>query len=101
MTTSRVCILGGSGFVGSHLANHLSNHRIACRIITRHPQRQRSLAVNPGLTLASADLFDIPSLQKQFSGCDAVINLIGILNENQQQTFRRLHVELVDLVVDA
>jgi NADH dehydrogenase len=101
MTTSRVCILGGSGFVGSHLASHLSKRGITSRIITRHPQRQGNLAVNPGMQLVSADLFDIHSLAEQFTGCDAIINLIGILNENDQQTFRRLHVELVDLVVEA
>ncbi|MEN8167939.1 MAG: complex I NDUFA9 subunit family protein [Pseudomonadota bacterium] len=101
MTTSRVCILGGSGFVGSHLASRLSSRGITSRIITRQPQRQRELAVNPGIQLVSADLFDIHSLADRFAGCDAVINLIGILNENDQQTFRRLHVELVDLVVEA
>lgn len=102
MATSRVCILGGSGFVGTHLAARLGNQGIACRIITRHPQRVRHLAVNPGAELVSAKLFDSKALAAQFSGCDAVINLVGILNESgKDQTFRRFHVELVDLVVDA
>lgn len=102
MATNRVCILGGSGFVGSHLAAHLTNQGIACRIITRHPHRYRDLAVNQGAELISANLFDPKSLAKQFSGCDAVINLIGILNESgKEQTFRRFHVEIVDLIVDA
>jgi NADH dehydrogenase len=95
-------MLGGSGFVGQHLAACLSSQGIACRIITRHPQRHRALQVNPGLELVNADLFDTQSLAEQFSGCDAVINLIGILNENgKDRTFRRYHVELVDLIVDA
>ncbi|MEN8179768.1 MAG: complex I NDUFA9 subunit family protein [Pseudomonadota bacterium] len=102
MATSRVCILGGSGFVGTHLVAHLSNQGIACRIITRHPQRVRNLAVNQGAELVSANLFDSKSLAAHFTGCDAVINLIGILNENgKDQTFRRFHIELVDLMVDA
>ena len=102
MTMNRVCILGGSGFVGSHLAAHLSSQGIACRIITRHPHRYRHLAVNQGLELVSANLFDVKALAEQFSGCDAVINLIGILNESgKEQSFRRFHVELVDLIVDA
>jgi NADH dehydrogenase len=102
MSTHRVCILGGSGFVGQHLTARLSAQGIACRIVTRHPQRYRHMQVNPGLELVRAELFDLRSLAEQFSGCDAVINLIGILNERgKQQTFRRLHVELVDLIVDA
>ena len=102
MSTHRVCILGGSGFVGKHLAARLSAQGIACRVVTRHPHRHRQLLVNPGLKLVQADLFEVRSLAEQFSGCDAVINLIGILNESgKTQTFRRLHVELVDLIVDA
>jgi NADH dehydrogenase len=102
MSTHRVCILGGSGFVGQHLAARLCAQGITCRIVTRHPQRHRQLQVNPGLELVRANLFDQKSLAEQFSGCDAVINLIGILNESGKgQTFRRFHVELVDLIVDA
>ena len=102
MSTHRVCILGGSGFVGRHLASRLSSQGIACRIVTRHPQRHRDMQVNPGLELVDADLFDKRSLMERFNGCDAVINLIGILNENNRdRTFRRYHVELVDLIVDA
>ena len=102
MATNRVCILGGSGFVGSHLVAHLGNRGITCRIITRHPHRYRNLAVNQGAELVSANLFDVKSLARQFSGCDAVVNLIGILNESgKDQTFRRFHVELPDLIVDA
>jgi NADH dehydrogenase len=102
MSTQRVCILGGSGFVGQHLAARLCAQGITCRIVTRHPQRHRQLQVNPGLELVRANLFDQKSLAEQFSGCDAVINLIGILNESgKRQTFRRFHVELVDLIVDA
>jgi NADH dehydrogenase len=60
------------------------------------------MQVNPGLEMVRADLFDVQSLAQQFTGCDAVINLIGILNEDpKQQSFRRFHVELVDLIVDA
>ncbi len=95
-------MLGGSGFVGQHLAARLSSQGIACRIMTRHPQRYRNMQVNPGLELVTADLFDLRSLAEQFTGCDAVINLIGILNESgKDRTFRRYHVELVDLIVDA
>lgn len=101
MTIKRVCILGGSGFVGSHLATRLSNRGIACRIVTRHPQRHARLAVNPQTQLVRANIFDPRSLAEQFKGCDAVINLIGILNEDRSNSFRRMHVDLVDRIIDA
>ncbi|WP_139042100.1 NAD-dependent epimerase/dehydratase family protein, partial [endosymbiont of Riftia pachyptila] len=48
MTSKRVCILGGSGFVGQHLVARLGNKGISSRVITRHPQRHRQLKVIPG-----------------------------------------------------
>jgi NADH dehydrogenase len=102
MSTHRACILGGSGFVGQHLAARLSAKGISCRIVTRHPQRHRHMQVNPGLELVHTDLFEVQSLAAQFHGCDAIINLIGILNQDGGgRTFRRLHVELIDLIVEA
>jgi NADH dehydrogenase len=79
----------------------LSHQAIACRVITRYPQRHRNLKVNPGVELHSTNIFDPQSLATAFAGCDAVINLVGILNQTKTQSFRRMHVELVDLIVDA
>jgi NADH dehydrogenase len=97
----RISILGGTGFVGQHLVAKLSQHGIQCRVLTRHPQRHAALQVNPGLELVKATSLDGEFLIQQFQGCDAVINLIGILNESKQSTFRQIHVELVDTLVDA
>ena len=101
MTSKRVCILGGSGFVGQHLVARLGNKGISSRVITRHPQRHRQLKVIPGTELVKSNIFDRAALSRQFQGCDAVINLIGTLNETTGQSFHRLHVELVDVVVEA
>jgi len=97
----RVCILGGSGFVGQHLVAVLSRHGIHCRLLSRHPQRLAALRVNPGVELVRSPTLDSGFLISQFQGCDAVINLIGILNETPRASFRSIHVDLVDRVVDA
>ena len=99
---NRVCILGGSGFVGQHLVANLSRRGIRCRVLTRHPQRHAQLKVSPGVELVKTRSLELPTLVKQFEGCDAVINLIGILNESGKNLkFRQLHVELVDRIVEA
>lgn len=99
---NRVCILGGSGFVGQHLIANLSQRGIRCRILTRHPQRHAALKVLQGTELVKAPALEPAFLISQFAGCDAVINLIGILNESGgQATFRQVHVELVDTIVAA
>ncbi|HYQ70287.1 MAG TPA: complex I NDUFA9 subunit family protein [Gammaproteobacteria bacterium] len=103
MNQETICILGGSGFVGSHLAHRLTRDGYRVRILTRRPQRHRALAVNPDITLVEADVQDSAVLRGQFAGCAAVINLVGILNESGKRGagFHRLHVELPQRVADA
>ncbi len=98
---SRVCILGGTGFVGHQLVARLSQAGVQCRVLSRHPQRYAELRVNPGIELIQAPGLDRGLLIEQFRGCQAVINLIGILNETKRSSFRQVHVELVDTIVDA
>jgi len=103
MNQETICILGGSGFVGSHLAHRLTRDGYRVRILTRRPQWHRALAVNPNITLAGADVHDSAVLRRQFAGCTAVINLVGILNETgkREAGFRLVHVELPQRVADA
>jgi NADH dehydrogenase len=101
MNSKKICVLGGSGFVGRHLATRLANRGYTVRVPTRHPQRHREIEVLPGAELVSGNLHDAQSLQEQLSGCDAVINLVGILHEYSNQSFRKVHVELPAKIVDA
>ena len=98
---NRICILGGTGFVGRRLVATLSNRGYACRLLTRHPQRHAGLKVCPETELVKATQLDSATLQQHFSGCRTVINLIGILNESGRASFREIHIELVDRVVEA
>ena len=98
---NRVCVLGGTGFVGQQLVAHLSRQGIHCRVLSRHPQRHAGLRVNPGVELVRAQRLERSCLTEQFRHCDAVINLIGILNESSRASFRQVHVELVDTLVEA
>lgn len=94
MKTTNVCILGGTGFVGRHLVNRLAAEGVRCRILTRHPHRHRHVGVARGSTLVEANVHDRAELVRHFAGQDAVINLVGILNEGGGESFRRVHYEL-------
>ncbi|MDY6941405.1 MAG: complex I NDUFA9 subunit family protein [Pseudomonadota bacterium] len=91
-----ICILGGTGFVGHHLAQVLCNRGHRVKIFSRHPQRHRDLNVLPNAKVVAAELNDESALAQAFSGSDVVINLIGILNErgHDGSGFRLAHVEL-------
>ncbi len=95
MKIKKICVLGGTGFVGRHLVNRLAQDGYAIRVLTRHPHRHRGLLVLPDCELAECDVFDPGSLGAQLADCDAVVNLIGILNEGKRSTFERIHVDLV------
>jgi NADH dehydrogenase len=61
------------------------------------------MLVLPGLDLVQADIHDPAQLQSVLSGADAVINLVGILNErgHDGSGFRHAHVELVEKLMAA
>ena len=98
-----VCMLGGSGFVGSHLAARLAGEGIQVRVITRNADRAKHLNVLPTVKLIQGNCHDSALLQEAFTGVDAVINLVGILNEKGRKGdgFRHAHVELTRKVLDA
>jgi NADH dehydrogenase len=103
MQHETVCILGGTGFVGQHLANRLTQYGYKVRILTRRRERHRALLVNPDITLAETDVYDASTLRQQFADASVVINLVGILNESGKKGagFRRAHVELPEKIVAA
>ncbi|MBT8126897.1 MAG: complex I NDUFA9 subunit family protein [Gammaproteobacteria bacterium] len=96
MKHNSICILGGSGFVGKQIANRLVSRNRRVRILTRNRNNHRDLLVLPNIELIEADVFDNLQLKKYLNGVDAVINLVGILNEKQHNGdgFRKVHVEL-------
>ena len=101
MYTRRICILGGSGFIGRHITRRLAAAGHAVTIITRRPERHRDLLVLPTVQLVRGDVHNPTLLHRQFEGQDAVINLVGILNEkgHNGKGFERAHVLLADKVV--
>ena len=98
-----VCILGGSGFVGLHICNRLSQLGVRAKVLTRKREAHPDLLVIPHITAIEGDVFDTRFLQQQLTGCHTVINLIGILNEKGHNGagFRRVHVDLARQVADA
>lgn len=101
MKIQKICVLGGTGFVGRHVATRLANRGYSLKVLTRHPQRHREIEVLPGAELIGADIHDSKALAEQFAGCDAVINLVGVLHEYSNQSFGMVHAELPAKVVEA
>jgi len=104
MLIKNIAIIGGTGFVGRRLANRLATEGYQLRLPTRDRERHKdNLILLPGLELLTADVHDPRQLGLLFDGCDAVINLAGILNERNGTTgsFQQVHVDLTKKIIIA
>ncbi|MGW8310771.1 MAG: complex I NDUFA9 subunit family protein [Thiogranum sp.] len=101
MGAQRIVVTGGTGFIGSHLVNKLVGLGHDVTVVTRRPERHRDFRVGSKVRLATVDLSDTGQMIALLAGCDCVINLVGILNEQGSSTFSRAHVELPRLIVKA
>jgi NADH dehydrogenase len=104
MLIKRIGILGGTGFVGQSLCNRLSEQGYQLKVLTRSREYKRdNLILLPGLDLVQADVHDPAQLTRHLADCDAVINLIGILNEkgSNGKGFKKAHVELAEKLIMA
>jgi len=106
MTVHSVCVLGGTGFIGEAIVARLGAAGHDVKVLTRNPAQHRALKVLPTVRLVRADVHEEKQLEREFAGCDVVINLVGILNETtlgrgSGAQFRRVHTELPQKVVRA
>lgn len=90
--TRRALVLGGSGFVGRYVCEQLQRQGWSITVPTRQHAAGKHLLSLPNLQLEEVDVFEPGALAGLLSGCDAVINLIGVLHGNEK-TFARVHVE--------
>lgn len=111
MKIERICVLGGSGFVGTHLVSQLAARGLQVRVLSRRREMAKELILLPTVEVVEADVHDQQELIRHFRGMDAVINLVGILHEAKvgrvdlpsarRGDFQRVHVELPRKVIHA
>ena len=102
MNHRHVVILGGTGFVGRHLVARLrqDGHRIT--VLTRVAAAyQRTLPAD--VSLREGDVADVGFLRDAFAGANAVVNLVGILNEtgDDGSGFERVFVGITEVMIAA
>lgn len=67
-------VVGGAGFIGSHVADALSERGIGVRVFDVEP----SPYLRDGQTMIVGDILDLPGLVDAADGCDWVYNFAGI-----------------------
>ncbi|HMK87539.1 MAG TPA: complex I NDUFA9 subunit family protein [Steroidobacteraceae bacterium] len=103
MKALSICVLGGTGFLGTRAVARLIKDGHQVTVLSRDRELHKHLLVLPGLTLDNCDVYDEAELSERFRGKDVVINLVGILNERGfgGAGFRRAHTELTRGVLQA
>lgn len=94
MRINQVCVLGGSGFLGSAVAHRLSTAGYIVKVLSRRRERAKHLILLPNVQVLECDMMSDAELALHVQSCDAVINLIGILHEDKQDSFAALHQQL-------
>src|SRR5258706_3194836 len=112
MKLESVLVIGGSGFIGRHLAAALVRRGIRVTVPTRRSERAKHLTLLPTVNVVQADVFAPGVLERLAAGCQAVFNLAGILHSRRGRRdergpndygpdFARVHVELPQAIVRA
>ena len=96
----RILVTGGTGFVGTHLVNHLCRRGHDVAVLARNPDAARNRFNRP-VERIRGNVLDPPSVVSALRGRDAVIHLVGIIHERGQQTFDRMHRQAAENVAAA
>ncbi len=96
----KIFVLGGTGFVGTHVCEKLVREGWQVTVPTRRRMSAKAIMLLPGLTVLELDVHDPAALTRAVAGHDAVVNLVAILHGTQAQ-FERVHVALPKHIAQA
>lgn len=94
MQLKEVCVLGGSGFVGSAIVAKLDAAGYQVKVLTRRREAAKRLFLLPNVQVEECNVLDYQALNATLRGTHAVINLIGILHQSHRLTFNTMHHQL-------
>ena len=93
-TSTRIVVVGASGFVGKNLRSFLNESKLNILAISRKNFRKHPFEVK----IISTNLSD-PKLQSRLKNYDALINLIGIGRQTPKSTFKEINLNLTKDVI--
>jgi uncharacterized protein YbjT (DUF2867 family) len=102
MELKNICIIGGAGFVGRHVAHLLCAKGLNVTVPTRQRERAKRLILLPTVDVVEANIHNETELAYLVRGMDAVINLVGVLHDARgARGFEQAHIELSRKVIAA
>jgi len=94
----KVFVTGGTGFIGSHLVDYLSNDPLFGEIRCLVRNDRKWLADKP-VEFVKGDLHSLPVLKKAVEGVDVVFHLAALTKARSMKTLERLNVDATEHLV--
>lgn len=95
MSKGLVCVFGANGFLGHYVVRRLAKDGWRIRACVRRPHIAGELKVMGAvgqIQLVQANVRYKKSVEQAVVGCDAVVNLAGILVQQGRQNFNAVHI---------
>ncbi len=101
MTDTLVLLTGGSGFLGSHIAEALDQQRIKTRAFVRPSSDVRHLATLRNVELAYGSFEDPETLRSALKGVTHVLHCAGVVKARSREDFFRVNAGGTEALVNA
>ncbi|CAI3940780.1 Nucleoside-diphosphate-sugar epimerase (WcaG) (PDB:2X4G) [Commensalibacter communis] len=97
----KICVLGGTGFIGSHIVSTLiaENHQVV--IGCRDTERAKMIFPDAQCFKIIAGISSPQQFVEALQGCDAVINTIGVLGKPGTTLANDAHIQLIETLIAA
>ena len=93
----KILLLGGTGFLGNALIASILKENAQIYILVRNASNRKDLkkySINSNIKIFDWKLSDLETIEKVFKEVDCVVNLCGILYENRNGDFNKVHSDL-------
>jgi 2-alkyl-3-oxoalkanoate reductase len=94
-------VTGGSGFLGSHVVEHLARAGRPVRALVRQSSDTRFLKSLPGVELFEGAVDDLASVKRAAAGVSGVIHVAGLVKARSAEEFMRVNRGGTEHLLDA
>lgn len=81
MSREKVAVVGGTGFLGSHLVERLSRAGYAPVVVARTPDKLAKVLSGIHAEVRQGDMTDLESLRTALQGCDVVFSVASLVSQ--------------------
>lgn len=103
MARQIITVFGGSGFVGRHLVKRLTKRGYTVRVAVRDVEAAmflKPMADAGQIVPFPCNIRSRADVEAALSGAVAAVNLVGILSEWGQQTFKAIHLNAATMIAE-